>query len=78
MPNEPVGPPPSPQQTHIDSFETTYPLTVAEVASFLGVGDDVVRDLIRKKKLRAGKVGGRYRILRSDLSEYLMSTFNKS
>lgn len=76
MPNELVGP--RLQQSRFDSLETSYPLTVAEVASFLGVGDDVVRDLIRKKKLRAGKVGGRYRILHSDLSEYLISIFEKS
>jgi excisionase family DNA binding protein len=78
MPNDLTGRPPPLQQSHFESLESTYPLTVAEVASFLGVGDDVVRDLIRMKKLRSAKVGGQYRILRSDLSEYLMSTFNRS
>lgn len=77
MANEPADYTPL-KQYRFNSLEEAYPLTVAEVASFLGVSDDVVRDLIRKKNLRAGKVGGRYRILRTELSEYLMSTFNRT
>jgi excisionase family DNA binding protein len=46
---------------------------VREVANYLGVGEDVVRWLISKKKLKAKKVGGRWRVFREDLIKYLMS-----
>jgi excisionase family DNA binding protein len=55
----------------------TPPLTVREVANLFGVSDDVVRDRIRKKQLRAGKVGGQWRIRREDFAEYMMATFEK-
>ena len=53
------------------------PLTVREVADYLGVGDDVVRALIKNKKLKAIKVGGRWRIFRADLAEYVISKMEK-
>ena len=54
------------------------PLTIAEVANLLGVSDDVVRDRIRKKQIRAGKIGGQWRVRREDLAEYIMTVFEKS
>jgi excisionase family DNA binding protein len=54
------------------------PLTVAEVANLLGVSDDVVRDRIRKNQLRAGKIGGQWRVRREDLTEYIMTVFEKT
>ena len=53
------------------------PLTVGEVARFLGVGEDVVRDRIRNGELRAVKIGGRWRIWSADITEYLISAFEK-
>ncbi len=53
------------------------PLTVAEVASYLGVSGDVVRDLIRKGELRAAKVGGQWRVDPADLAAYLSSAFER-
>ena len=53
------------------------PLTATEVACYLGVSVDVVRNLIRKKKLRAGKLGGQWRIQFSDLADYLTTTFER-
>jgi len=49
------------------------PLTVKEVANYLGVSEDVVRGLIKNKKLKAIKVGGQWRIFRESLAEYVMS-----
>lgn len=60
----PVGPP-------------APPLSVSEVANRLGVSDDVVRDLLRKKQLRGGKLGGQWRVRREDLAEYMMAIFEK-
>jgi excisionase family DNA binding protein len=54
------------------------PLTVADVANHLGVSADVTRDLLRKKKLRGGKIGGQWRIRPEDLAEYVMATFERS
>jgi excisionase family DNA binding protein len=53
------------------------PLTVHEVANLLGVSDGVVRDLLKKKRIRAGKVGGQWRIRREDLAEYIIETFEE-
>ena len=53
------------------------PLTVGEVARFLGVGEDVVRDRIRNGELRAVKIGGRWRIWSADIAEYLISALEK-
>ena len=53
------------------------PLTVREVAHYLGVSPDVMRLLINKKKIRAKKIGGQWRIFREDLAEYLMSKMEK-
>ena len=53
------------------------PLTVREVANYLGVSDDVVRSLIAKKKLKAIKIGGQWRIFPADLAEYVISRLEK-
>lgn len=53
------------------------PLNVAEVANLLGVSEDVVRERIRKKQLRAGKIGGQWRIRREDLAEYMIAIFER-
>lgn len=49
------------------------PLTVREVAGFLGTSADVVRSLLNRHKLKGKKVGGQWRILREDLAEYLVA-----
>jgi excisionase family DNA binding protein len=48
------------------------PLTVHEVADYLGVSRDVVRELLRTKKLRGMKVGGHWRVSPVDLAAYVM------
>jgi excisionase family DNA binding protein len=53
------------------------PLTVKEVADYLGVSADVVRYEIKHKRLRAIKVGGQWRIFPEDLTEYVMSQLDK-
>lgn len=70
----------SAQVEHVDpqSLFGLPPLSVAEVAIYLSVGEDVVRDRIREKKLRAAKIGGRYRIRPADIAEYLMTQFEKN
>jgi excisionase family DNA binding protein len=55
----------------------TAPLTVKEVADYLGVSEDVVRWLLNKKKLKGIKVAGRWRIFPADLMEYVMSQLEK-
>jgi excisionase family DNA binding protein len=57
------------------SLTPSLPLTVMDVANHLGVSIDVVRDLLRKEKIRGGKVGGRWRIMSDDLAEYVVTTF---
>lgn len=54
------------------------PLTVNEVASYLGVGADVVRHLISIKQLKAIKVGGRWRIFREDLMGYVLEKMQRN
>lgn len=60
-----------------DGRQEEPPLSVAEVAHALGVSPDVVRATIRKGRLRAGKVGGHWRIRRRDLTEYMMALFER-
>ena len=53
------------------------PLTVHEVADYLGTSADVVRSLIRKRKLKAIKVEGQWRVFRADLAEYIMTKMER-
>jgi excisionase family DNA binding protein len=52
-------------------------LSVVEVANLLGVSQDIVRARIRNKQLRAGKIGGQWRVRHEDLAEYMMTIFAK-
>lgn len=52
-------------------------LTVREVGSYFGIGDDVVRHLIRTQKLQGAKVGGQWRVHPTAIAEYVMRTFEK-
>ena len=49
------------------------PLTVREVAAHLSVTEDVVRYLLRTKKLIGFKVGGQWRIPPESLTEYVIT-----
>jgi excisionase family DNA binding protein len=53
------------------------PLTVREAASFLGLSDDVTRDLLRTKRLVGFKASGQWRVLTSSLSEYIVAQLSK-
>ena len=46
-------------------------LTVAQAATISRRSGFLIRDDIRKGRLTAYKVGGRWRVLRSDLTQYL-------
>ncbi len=55
-------------------------LKTKEVAGLLRVGEPFVRELIRKKKIRAyreGKRGG-YRILRGEVEKYIQSRLEEA
>ena len=53
------------------------PLTVREVAAHLSVSEDIVRYLLRTKKLTGLKVGGRWRIPPGSLTDYVVSQLAK-
>ncbi len=65
-------------RTDDEATRCAVPLTVADVVGHLGVSEDVVRDLLRKEKLRGAKVGGQWRIRSEDLAEYVMATFERA
>jgi excisionase family DNA binding protein len=48
-------------------------LTIGDVKKELNVSDKVVRTLIKNNELPAAKIGGEYRIAKSDLSTYFRS-----
>ena len=53
------------------------PLTVREISSSLSITDDVARYLLRTKKIRGFKVGGRWRIPAEALTEYMIAQLSK-
>jgi len=46
-------------------------LTIKDVYSFLCVGRNVGYELIKTKKIKSIRIKGQYRILKSDLIEYI-------
>jgi putative molybdopterin biosynthesis protein len=48
---------------------TTY--TVEEVAGILKISEQTVRNLIKRKELKAIRVGGQFRITKEELDHYL-------
>jgi excisionase family DNA binding protein len=48
--------------------------TLQEVAELLKVNERTIRRLIKAKKLKATRVGNRYRITHTDLQAYLQSS----
>jgi excisionase family DNA binding protein len=52
------------------NFDRTY-LTVAQAAELAGLGPSTIRLYIRRRQLRAQKVGRRVLIKRSDLERFL-------
>ncbi|MCC6421694.1 MAG: helix-turn-helix domain-containing protein [Gemmataceae bacterium] len=52
-------------------------LTIPEVAAALQCHRDTVRDLIRRKKLKARKIGRLTRIRETDLEAYLSSAVKR-
>lgn len=57
------------------TMETLY--TVNEVAEILQLRPNTVRDLIRKDRVKAYKIGRSYRVKESDLKEYIDSQIKK-
>jgi excisionase family DNA binding protein len=53
-------------------------LTVSQTAEYLKICDKTVRRLISKKALIASKVGGSWRIQKTDIELYLKKTQNQS
>lgn len=52
-------------------------LTIPQTAEYLQVCDKTIRRLISSKKLSASKIGGSWRIKKSDIDDYLNETKNK-
>lgn len=52
-------------------------LTISQAAEYLQVCDKTVRRLISNKQLSASKIGGSWRIKKSDINDYLIETRNK-
>ena len=52
-------------------------LTIPQAAEYLQVCDKTIRRLISNKKLSASKIGGSWRIKKSDIDDYLIETKNK-
>ncbi len=53
------------------------PLTVREVADYLGVSEDVVRYLLRNRSISGFKAGGQWRISRESLAEYVVRSMTR-
>lgn len=49
-------------------------LTIAQVTEYLQVCDKKIRRLILNKKLSVSKIGGSWRIKKSDIDDYLIET----
>lgn len=54
------------------------PMSVRQAADYLGVGENVIRSLCRTGGLSAFKPKGQWRILPSDLSDYIMKQLQKT
>ena len=52
-------------------------LTVGEVAELLRVKPETVREWLRSGELRGLNLGGRWRVLREDLQEFIKDRQNK-
>lgn len=52
-------------------------LTIPQAVEYLQVCDKTIRRLILNKKLSASKIGGSWRIKKSDIDDYLNETKNK-
>ena len=52
-------------------------LTIAEVAKWLKVSDDVIRAMIKDSEIAASKVRGQWRIEEQSVLEYLATTSNR-
>jgi len=58
--------------TEEKSVENTHEImTIPEAAAFLRIGENTLRGLIKYGKVPAFKVGGQWRLLRSDVLDHL-------
>jgi excisionase family DNA binding protein len=57
-------------------IRTQVILDIPETANFLRLSEKTIRRLIERRKLRASKVGNRWRIRRRDAEDYLDATAN--
>lgn len=60
------------------SGSLTPPLTLAQVRTRLGIGESLVRALVRRGDLRAFKVGAEWRVDRDDLEQFVESRKNRA
>lgn len=56
----------------------SVPMTTRQVADYLAVGEDVVRELFRSGRLRAFKAGGQWRTSPEDVSDYILKQLQKT
>lgn len=54
------------------------PMTLRQIAGYLGVGDAVVRHLCRTGGIKAFKVGGQWRAYPEHITDYIMKQLQKS
>lgn len=53
-------------------------MTISQTASYLQVCEKTIRRLIEKKELTASKVGGSWRIKKTDVDDYLENNKNSN
>ena len=61
-----------PSQGVTETFDDVVLLTVREASSRLSTSDDIVRQLLRDKKIEGTKVGGAWRISQTAITDFLI------
>lgn len=52
-------------------------ITVREAADYFGISEDVVRHLLRNRKIAGFKAGGQWRIPRESIAEFLINSMSR-
>ncbi len=53
------------------------PMTLHQLADYLGIGEAVARRLCRIQKIPAFKVGGQWRVLPDDVTDFILTQLQK-
>lgn len=57
--------------TDVGAREAARSLCVREISAYLGVSDDITRDLLRNGRVEGFKIGGRWRAFPSAVTDYI-------